>query len=269
MTSPGIRIENEIWAGIGARMAAKRRRRFMTGFSSVMVVAASILLGVMLWHGHEKPENKKLGEPIAYYADSDMNITLPDGTSVYLQGGSALNWIAADVFDRTVQLHGDAIFDVTSTPDKADFVVSTPEGIITVKGTSFSVNSHEENVVSVTLFSGKVDFTAVKSGQVVSLQPMNTLTCDANTSEINVRPSFKGVTWSEGRFVIENASIQDVVEFLKWRYSADITIGSGIRTPLFVGQVLPDDKLDQVLDKFCFMMNMRCDRKGDSYHIHR
>lgn len=82
-------------------------------------------------------------------------ITLSDGSTVYLNGGSALGIHRQFSENRIIQLEGEAFFDVK--PDSIHpFVVHT-DGLETkVLGTSFSIRA----------FAGESQYIAVKSGKV-------------------------------------------------------------------------------------------------------
>jgi transmembrane sensor len=103
------------------------------------------------------------------------NITLPDGTNVWLNAGSSLTH-RSDFGrnDRSVSLTGEAFFDVS--PDGSSvFKVNTRDLDIRVYGTKFNVKSYPDEVVTeTTLVSGLVEVSITDTGiraQPVLLEP--------------------------------------------------------------------------------------------------
>jgi transmembrane sensor len=80
-------------------------------------------------------------------------IELPDGSTVKLNAGSEVSYLA-DEWDneRTLQLKGEAFFQVKKG---SDFQVVTPSGTVTVLGTSFNVRSRGAGT-EVICYTGKV-----------------------------------------------------------------------------------------------------------------
>ena len=83
------------------------------------------------------------------------NITLADGTSVWLNGGSRF-WYNKDFgsSERTVHLEGEGYFNVAKCLENP-FTVITSQLEIVALGTSFNVKSYPgENIIQATLISG-------------------------------------------------------------------------------------------------------------------
>jgi transmembrane sensor len=105
-------------------------------------------------------------------------VTLSDGTKVWLNAGSKLKYPAYFSGDtRDVYLEGEAFFDVTHIEHKI-FIVKTSGLNIKVYGTQFNVKSYpEESVIQTTLIKGSVEVEkAGKSDQKVLLKPNQTAT---------------------------------------------------------------------------------------------
>jgi transmembrane sensor len=94
-----------------------------------------------------------------------VNITLADGTKVWLNGGSKLTY--PESFrgkKREVMLVGEAFMDVAHDPEKA-FIVHTGNVHTQVLGTSFNVKAYpEDSFIKVDVKSGKVAVIARRYG---------------------------------------------------------------------------------------------------------
>ncbi len=92
-------------------------------------------------------------------------ITLPDGTHVFLNAGSRL--IYPDFFadkSREVFLAGEAFFDVKQD-EKQPFVVQTTDIRVRVLGTQFNISAYpSENIIETMLTSGKIRLEQNNSG---------------------------------------------------------------------------------------------------------
>src|SRR5690606_3861445 len=91
-------------------------------------------------------------------------VTLPDGSSVWLNSASSLTYPSAFTNQRrVVELEGEAYFQIaewrpSGSADKVPFVVKTHGQEIEVLGTQFNVSAYrEEEETKTTLVTGKVN----------------------------------------------------------------------------------------------------------------
>lgn len=100
---------------------------------------------------------KKMSEVVAR-PGSKSKLVLPDGTRVWLNGGSRLTY-AGDFNQhlREVSLEGEAFFDVTHDKNRP-FIVHTSGLNIQVLGTEFNVKSYaEDKTIEATLIRGSIE----------------------------------------------------------------------------------------------------------------
>ena len=103
-----------------------------------------------------------------------LTTTLPDGTLATLNSGTTLSYRRTFGWrTRTVRLHGEAFFDVTTDADP--FRVQTFNSTVTVLGTRFNVRAWSGDLTgasTVVLEEGRVRFAANATPQQgVELQP--------------------------------------------------------------------------------------------------
>lgn len=156
-------------------------------------IAASWLLifigaSVFTWHVNEDYHAKTVNETpmsattvIQAKMGSQSMIDMPDGTRVWLNGGSKL--IYGSSFgekDREVYLTGEGCFDVVTNPNNS-FVVKTGGLSINAYGTVFNVKAYpEDKAVTTTLVKGKVTIVGKdENDQFFSLEmkPNEKVTC--------------------------------------------------------------------------------------------
>lgn len=129
----------------------------------VVQLAAAVVIAVgtgLLANRHSLGELQEMHNSIYVPAGQRMELTLADGTRVWMNSESRLEYpimFAQDV--RRVKLTGEAMFEVA--PDKSHpFVVETFASDIRVLGTKFDVNADEEHrKFSTTLQEGSVQIS--------------------------------------------------------------------------------------------------------------
>ena len=152
------------------------KKYFYKALASTMV-ASSVLFYFIFWADENK--NAKIALPqtssISTKNGNRSKITLPDGTQVWLNSGSKIDYsnLAFNTTLREVTLTGEAFFDVTKNPEKP-FIVHTSGIAIKVLGTAFNVKSYTaDKTVETSLLRGLVEITrnGDSSEQPIFLHP--------------------------------------------------------------------------------------------------
>jgi ferric-dicitrate binding protein FerR (iron transport regulator) len=118
---------------------------------------------------------------------SQTNITLQDGTKVWLNANSKLTY--ANDFNgntREVSLSGEAFFDVVSNKNKP-FIIHTAKIKVKVTGTSFNVRAYpDESRTETSLINGKVEVRLLKNPEkIYHLKPSEKLVLNDEQSVTN------------------------------------------------------------------------------------
>ena len=117
--------------------------------------------------------NQGLAQTIEIPFGSKSKITLPDGTSVWLNSGSKLSYQESfGVSDRNISLDGEGYFEVTKNKN-LPFKVFSGKVQIKVLGTKFNFKSYaEDENARVTLVEGSLDVAnSVNESRNVLLVP--------------------------------------------------------------------------------------------------
>lgn len=150
-------------------------------------------------------------------------LTLPDGTKVWLNSASTLVYPNAFVGDeRVVSLTGEAYFEVAKNEHKP-FKVKARDTEIQVTGTHFNINAYaDEQQVTTTLLEGGVN--VLKKDQKVALQPGHQAVSRVNESPISIEAvdTDYALAWLEGDFVFENQDIQTIMKNIARWYNVDV-----------------------------------------------
>jgi len=133
--------------------------------------------GVIYLFTQKKVANLPAEQAISSIVTKNGNrtkIVLPDGSQVWLNAGSNLDYNNS-VFNkdlREVTLNGEAYFDVTKNAEKP-FIIHTKKMDVKVIGTSFNVRSYSyENTAEASLIRGSIEVTLKdRKDQVITLKP--------------------------------------------------------------------------------------------------
>lgn len=147
-----------------------------------------------------------------------INLKLPDGTTVVLNGNSKLEYKADN--PRNVTLNGEAYFKVMSKPStKAKFWVTTEDLKVEVFGTHFNVNTREEKT-NVLLDEGSISLLLdngiskkMNPGEIVSYSKVNeTILHEKINSDYNY------ALWRDGTYIFNNVSLKEVMKYIEHAY---------------------------------------------------
>ena len=169
-----------------------------------------------------------------------FQLTLPDGTKVWLNAASSLRYPTAFVGNRReVQLTGEAYFEVaplrlrsgqasTSDPERSrrtPFIVNVDsKADIEVMGTHFNVNAYrDESFVKTTLLEGKVVIVPKEPAHnLVVLEPGHECVIEKGKVVVNKVDTESAVAWINGKFNFKSADLAMVLRQLARWYDVDI-----------------------------------------------
>lgn len=191
---------------------------------------------------------------IPYGKRSD--ITLADGTRIWLNAGSSLSYPVHFRNDRReVMLSGEAFFDVTPDDGKP-FLVITNEMKIKVTGTRFNVTSYQnEPATSAVLLEGKIETTHRRLfSRPVKLSPGERIVYNRDNGELQKEKvnTVLYSSWVEGYLIIENEPVDEIFKKLERYYNQRIEVHGFSDLPRFTGKLNLADDLEKVLRNIAF-----------------
>ena len=187
-------------------------------------------------------EGKDAGKQVSFNTLStppggQYQITLPDGTVVWMNAASSLTFPTAfSGKDRTVKLKGEAYFEV-SADEHQPFIVRVNNMDVQVLGTRFNIMAYEdEAVVKTTLLQGAVKVVADNKAVLLKpgLQAKMKHSGEMNVVPVNVE---EAVAWKNGIFSFNGTTIQEVMQQIARWYDAEVIYPDGIPKGLFRGEI--------------------------------
>lgn len=195
----------------------------------VVEAAAVVLLAVGLGRVYvaRQQENwQHLTTQIAAGEGQRIQLTLQDGTKVWLNSGASLEYPALFTGDlRRVSLEGEALFDVTKDRQRP-FIVDTYACEVEVLGTKFNVNANrEEQTFTTMLIDGSVKVSSHGSDQQVILRPNQRVRLLSDgllmLSESNDANEY---LWTEDLIQISDHTLPEMLERLELCYGVQIDV---------------------------------------------
>ena len=151
------------------------------------------------------------------------NITLADGTKVFMYAGSRLTYpVVFSGKERRVYLEGEAYFKVTK--DKAHpFVISTEKADAKVLGTELNVSCYKGEPCHVALLTGSVLVSDKKETRSVKLVPGQGVTVNENTPLAMSAENMDTYTyWLQGFIYYDDASLAEVTKNIGRWYNVNV-----------------------------------------------
>jgi ferric-dicitrate binding protein FerR (iron transport regulator) len=175
------------------------------------------------------------------------NVTLPDGTKVWLNAASSLRFPSSfSGNSREVELHGEAYFEVAANK-KMPFYVSINQTSVQVLGTHFNINGYDdEGSIRTTLLEGAVKFRygsdekLIRPGQeaIYSRQARSATVQQADTNQV--------MGWKNGFFEFDNLDLPAIMRLIARWYNVDVSYHSTRKIEL-TGSLSRRSKLEEVL----------------------
>jgi ferric-dicitrate binding protein FerR (iron transport regulator) len=196
-------------------------------------VAAAVLIPVIALSVflHKTSQNKSQME-VTYQKIFSQNgttseIILPDGSVVYLNAGSSLQYPTNfNENRRNVNLEGEAYFQVRKDAQKP-FIVHTQKMNIEVLGTKFNVSAYSDlSEIKTTLEEGKVK--VIISGEDKEdnyyLDPNEELSLNVETGDITKKQVDASdiKEWFQGNLVFKSALLSDALKQIARKYNVQI-----------------------------------------------
>lgn len=177
-----------------------------------------------------------------------VNITLQDGTKVWLNNESSLKYPTAFYGnERKVEVSGEAYFEVAPSTAKKFLVIT--EGVTTeVWGTHFNVNAYSSTTsVKVTLLQGSIKVINNNSSKFIAPGQQAQLN---STEEININKNVdtdEVTAWKDGLFNFNSLSIQEIMrEIEKW-YDINVAYEGRQTNKHFSGIFSREDDISEIL----------------------
>ena len=155
-------------------------------------------------------------------------VVLPDGTKVWLNSESTIKYsVPFQKESRSIDLVGEAFFDVTKNPDQP-FIVESGKVKVKVLGTRFNCKAYSNDpTIEVILEEGKIALQYGNAGEKDSfMKPGDRLVYEkkSNTAILENENISKYIAWHTGKLVFDNTPMTEVAQLLSRWYGVDVNV---------------------------------------------
>ncbi|WP_114792792.1 FecR domain-containing protein [Niabella yanshanensis] len=248
---------------------ATRLKRSKRVFLKPAAIAASIILLFTFFKADFfSDEQASLSEKPATQKDTvtsgKSKLTLPDGTLVYLNANSHLEYGQDfNTAARDVILTGEAYFDVAHNPRKP-FIVHTSKATIRVLGTRFNVKNYADATWEATLLQGKIEmYLNNKPKNKLTLEPSQKVSVSAleeqsgshlgdfKISVTKIKPlkdDIAETAWMENKLVFVDQPLQEIAKELEREFGVTVHFKSDKSGNNRYTGAFKNDDLQQILE---------------------
>lgn len=269
------------WKHLQRRTRIQRNIPDITGhkrYSLRQMVAVAAMIAVVLLGGaygvfsfFNKQADPNYFALVTAYGEKSK-VILTDGTVVWLNAGSVLRY--ADDFsakNRTVELEGEAYFEVEKQLAGSPFLVKTSYYDVLVKGTKFNVTSYAEDPFSTTtLLEGAVEI--LYQGKQMEVKPGELLCFDKETKDFSnhqVQAS-QYRSWIEGRVEYDEIALGELAVRLSRKYDVKIHLDAALdEDATFRVSLRNEETIGQFLQALSDIIPIRFERQGQEIYIRK
>lgn len=234
-------------------------------------IAATIaLLFVLSWQfvSEESPEKK--WQSVWVPPGQRAQVTLDDGTTVWLNSRSTLTFPSSfDADQREVKLDGEGFFDVEKE-EQRPFIVKTEKYTIEVLGTSFNVLAYKDHELFETaLLSGSIRIgTPERNTSVITLKPEQKVFETGGKLQVAQINNFDHFRWREGLICLDDERFEDLINKFSLYFDIKITIMNP-RLPDYrcTGKFRQSDGVDYALKVLQAELNFSYERNTELNEI--
>lgn len=224
-------------------------------YKNVAAACALFLIGLTGFWFFNKGGNF---ESVSNMANLPKEISLPDGSTVWLASNTTLEFNADFEKDRNLRLNGEAFFEV-ARDEMHPFVISTDYGSIEVLGTAFNVNT-TNNSTNVAVDHGKVEVRN-ENGKVQITAGESAVATTGEVKQTGI-PSVNYNAWKTGEFVFENTPLNEVVSLLNKHYNTRVVLDDSAKNKTHTG-IYKNEKIDVIINSIVLTCDVEAEKADD------
>ena len=216
----------------------------------ISITAASILLFIAVFSSYFITKNyfqPEISKQTYKALNGKSEISLPDGSVVWLNIGSSLTYQTTFLNNRQVTLDGEALFEVQKDT-KHPFVVSAGDIRVKVLGTRFNVDAYPtKEIIRIALLNGEVAVYTPEqnmemvAGDVVAYDRKTTVL--SKITEDIVFETF----WANKSYSFKAESLSHICKYLERWYNIRIEIDPDIAESQIYTFTVSDEPLETIL----------------------
>jgi len=256
--------KTELWNRIRSNISSGHQKTTVQKQYRILrwTLTAAAALALLIWINTAQQVSN-----VIVHSGEREEIKLPEMSVVTVNAGSKVRYnkmLFRD--DREIRLEGEAFIKVNPG---SKFTVITPQGTLTVLGTSFNVISRPGRF-EVSCYTGKV---SVKQGPNDKVEITSGERCYADKVKEKLKlktfdPSSASPEWTHGKFTFEDQPLSVVVSELERQYGVRVKLSPGIEDMKYTGFFESDD-LEKALFLITWPLHLKAEISGKTISISR
>lgn len=234
----------------GKKRISANLRSFRTELLKIAAIVAITLSGSFIYFQSLQEKEQMAMQTISVPAGQRINLTLADGTNVWLNARTSLTYPTKfSKKNRQVVLDGEAYFDVAKD-EKKPFIVQTAQYNVEVLGTQFDVDAYSEaGDFTTTLMRGSVRVASVDDPtQVLTLKPDDKAYLQNGRLHVTTVDSYDPYRWKEGLICFKNESFASIMNDFEKYYGLTIQVNNKeVKKYVYTGKFRQNDGIDYAL----------------------
>ena len=222
----------------------------------ILIAAASIAClvaigGLTLWLT-EKKSGKQIVVASTTFSTGEgekARVFLADSTQVFMNSGSTLKYTTGyNIKERSVELTGEAFFNVRTNPEKP-FVVQLGKMSVSATGTRFNVLSYgNEDRVETTLEEGKIR-VSIRGQKTIDVKSGQQVVYFTKTNKAIVREvaTETYTSWRENKLRFNDTPFEEVLRKIARRYNVTFEIRNRDLLDLKYTATFIDESIEDVM----------------------
>jgi len=196
-----------------------------------------------------------------------INLKLPDGSTVVLNGNSELTYDKSN--PRNVSLEGEAYFKVKpKLTTHAKFWVNTNDLRVEVFGTKFNVNTRDKKT-GVLLDEGSVRLK-LKNGVSEKMVPGEYVTYSEEKEEVvheRVEEAASFTIWREGTYIFKDVALKDVMKHMEHVYGIPSEFADASIEGIMLSGGIPNENLSICLTAIQKSIGIKIVQKDNTLYV--
>lgn len=267
------------WSKISAHINSEAQpiAKRTNGVRWMFRTAACLVVCLTAWLLH-KPVLALLRPQVNYQSINNpdgkrLKVTLPDGSTVVLAGGSSLKYPdALEGSKREVVLNGEAFFDVVHN-EQLPFLVKSGRITTVVLGTSFNVKAYAaDGRITVTVSTGRVGIMSNRNGRnalVKYLTPNQQISINTgNGLFTSGRADAAAATgWITNKLVFYNTTYRDIARSMEHQYGVKVNFTDAAVGDMRLTAQLNNMTLKQSMETLSLLSGLGYTQNGNQIYI--
>jgi ferric-dicitrate binding protein FerR (iron transport regulator) len=197
----------------------------------------------------------------------DYYLQLADGTEVWLNAASELQFPLSFGKQRLVKLKGEAYFKVAKDAARP-FLVNTGAMDVKVLGTEFNLKYYPEEAPTTSLVTGEVAVSTASGEQVKLLPGQAARAGENNHLQVNEFDETITLAWMKGLYLFNDESLQSIRYTIERWYGVQVELDQTIGLKRFTGAMEKDKTLEVFLKNIAVTSNVKYRTQNNTVHFY-